>query len=286
MIYIICVIKHITGGATYYRGFETCTESTLVMTSTKLIHILKNTKIQIVNASLQGDNVVLKKWANSITIEEKRNIGSRAETEKFGSDYILIKKENDYYKVVDYLGNVYKIWIEDLKEYVESGNVANCSISSRSNRVSCQDTYRIKKDLNFERLIASKYDGFVAKTLMLSCGNMTFNYAIENDVVQLTKYTGSSREVIVPPFVTAIGKDAFKGKGVNSVKFSNGLKIIGEMAFHPGGKSSGLDQIEIPETVELIANNAFMGNHIMDRADGTLNMKRFKLLGDKTIILQ
>ena len=90
-----------------------------------------------------------------------------------------------------------------------------------------EDVYEIEEDREFEKIIQSKYNSFIAKTVMLGYAGITFEYLVENYEVILTKYTGTSNDIVLPPFVTAIGKAAFAHKNVVRLKLNNGLKIIG-----------------------------------------------------------
>ena len=110
-------------------------------------------------------------------------------------------------------------------------------------------------------------------------------YEIENSEVRLKNYTGSNNDVILTQFITAIMKDAFRGKYIKTIRLNHGLKVIGEAAFYHAGSSSSLESIEIPETVEIIGDDAFTGNRKLAKTDGKINTERFKLLSDKTVVL-
>ena len=98
-------------------------------------------------------------------------------------------------------------------------------------------------------------------------------------------YTGTNTDVILPPFITAIKDEAFKKCDITSVVFSKGLKVIGSEAFCTR-RMKGIDQVEIPSTVALIGEGAFMGNAKLSQIDGSINKERFKLLNTKTIVLE
>ena len=60
MVYIICIQKDAKDKIMGYRAFETSSESALELTTDSLKSILMNNVIQVVNASIQNDNVVIK----------------------------------------------------------------------------------------------------------------------------------------------------------------------------------------------------------------------------------
>lgn len=72
----------------------------------------------------------------------------------------------------------------------------------------------------------------------------------------LTKYMGSSSEVVIPNGVTSIGDNAFRGcKCVTSVNIPEGVTVIGNSAFR---LCSELTSVTIPDSVTSIGSYAFM----------------------------
>ena len=61
------------------------------------------------------------------------------------------------------------------------------------------------------------------------------------------------RNVLLPKSIVKIGKQAFKGSGIDHIDLPIGLKQIGESAFY----KSSIEYIRIPPTVEAIANSTF-----------------------------
>ena len=287
MLYVICILKRDSENVELYRVFDTCSDSVMLVKPELLKSIIINTSTQVVNASIVDKNIVLKDWVNGIATEEKIFKSKDSGDERSGPLYVLLATENNICKVIVSDGRITRINKENFKILVENGEVANCSIGELKGvtKIKTEDIYKIQKDAEFEKIIASKYESFIAKTILLGYKNITFNYDIENHEVRLSRYTGLNKEVILPPFITAIMKDAFRGTGVKAIKLNHGLKVIGETAFYPGGRSTGLERVEIPESVEIVGNSVFMGNHNLANSDGTLNTQRFKLLGDKTVVL-
>jgi formylglycine-generating enzyme required for sulfatase activity len=81
----------------------------------------------------------------------------------------------------------------------------------------------------------------------------------DNGGVKIIKYTGSKKEVNIPPSiqnnqVTGIGKSAFQGnKNITRVTIPNSVTSIGNNAFF----GSGLTRVTIPNGVTSIENNTF-----------------------------
>ncbi|SHK08827.1 Leucine rich repeat-containing protein [Hathewaya proteolytica DSM 3090] len=86
-------------------------------------------------------------------------------------------------------------------------------------------------------------------------------FTVENGVI--IAYSGTSKELVIPDMVngqviTAIGKKAFSGKKITSIKLPNTLESIGEMAF----ASNSLTSLELPSNVKVVGVGAFMVNNI------------------------
>ena len=158
------------------------------------------------------------------------------------------------------------------------------NIIDGNKKIKTEDVYTIQKDKEFEAIIAEKYNNFIAKTIILGYKDTSFEYEVENKEVRITHYIGINRNVIVPPFITAIGKQAFRDSAIETIKFSEELRIIGNEAFNTYRKDS-IKQVEIPSTVSLIGNNAFKGNIKLSNLGGGIRTKYFKILGDKTVVL-
>ncbi|MBR6186284.1 MAG: leucine-rich repeat domain-containing protein [Clostridia bacterium] len=73
----------------------------------------------------------------------------------------------------------------------------------------------------------------LAVCLLSGCGpteSKPEEFTIEDGVV--TGYKGNASEIVIPDGVTAIGKEAFKGKDINSVSIPDSCTLIGSRAFY------------------------------------------------------
>lgn len=269
-----------------YKVYDTCSDSVMMLKPEILRSILIAGKIPVVKTTIQDNQIILHDWVNNVGLEIGES-ESGLERKFTGAKYVLIAKIGSLYKVVDYSGNIFNISSEVLKDTIESKNVANCTTGNIDGKLKIKttDIFEIVKDKEFESAIESRYKSFIAKTLLLGVGDMSFKYEIENKEVRLEEYTGSSKDVILPPFITAIMAGAFVNSNITSIKISSGLKVIGKRAFLIASKFKGLNHIELPETVELIGESAFAGNTKLFKANDTLDTSRFKLFNSNTVIL-
>ena len=291
MLYVISVLRNKRDEIVMYKVFDTLSHSLMELDKNILINIISNTEIQVVNASIQNNEVILHDWINGIS-SEKYDYNDYYKLKQSGSKFVILSREKDIYigaeyRTVDYTGKLTYRRINDLTNILESSLVANCRSKDVNGKLklSLEDAYIIKNDRKFKKLIDSKYDIFIAKTLMLGHKDMTFNYEIENDEVRITKYTGTDTEVILPSFITTIEKESFAFKDIKKLDLNEGLKVIGNEAFIAVGEDNLLDQVEIPSTVELIGVGAFHGNIKLFKKDNTLNTEKFKLRNNKTMVL-
>ena len=285
MIYIISMIRSDSTRIMHYRGFDTCSESVILMGPDLIKDLIENTSIKIENATILDNNIIISKWIKEIHTISEEIVDDKVVNRHYGAKHIIIGKIDSGYKVVDYMGKVAVVYEqEEIKELVKIGSTANCRIiaSIDGEKLETIGVHNIQRDVAFETLIAAKYSRFIAKTKMLGFGAVTFDYIIENSEVKLKKYTGTSQDIILPPFITVIMKDAFRIKGIKNLKLSEGLKIIGTHSF----ACSGVERVEIPSTVELICEGAFYGNDKLFNSGCNINTDRFKLRNNKTIILR
>ena len=70
----------------------------------------------------------------------------------------------------------------------------------------------------------------------------------------LTEYDGTDSAVVIPKGVTEVGERAFYRAPVTSLKFEEGVKVIGQSAFSP---CSNLKDITLPESLEELGEFAF-----------------------------
>ena len=277
MIYVICVLKSSIGKITSYRLLDTCSDSTMIVGPQILREIMINTNIKIVNAITKDNKIILKGWARGLGVLKEYGYDSTLS----GAKYVLLAtRDNARYKVVrSEDGSILNIEPEHFKGLANIGEIANYSRFTKT-----KDTYSIKTDKEFEASIYTKYKSFLAKALLLGLGDLTLDYEIENHEVRLRRYTGKTKNVILPPFITAIMTNAFKDTEVETIKCNSGLKVIGAKAFAHVGYEE-LERVEISETVELVGEEAFMGNYKLNRHDIGLNTDRVKILNNKTFLI-
>ena len=282
MLYIIEVIGHIVDGKTEvmrYKALDTLSASPMLLTPDQLKTIFSSSSIQVANATIQDNEIKVSDWVN--------NIGTYRTTDNDHKKYnlILLSIENDRYKITDYRGDmISEISFTELAECIDRRDVANCTLNKAGLKIRGIDTYEIISDEKFKATIASKYETFIAKSRLLGYGDISFDYEIENKQVRLRKYTGSSANIILPYFITAIADEAFSGKSIEKISLNEGLAVIGRGAFASSGNKTSWRSVEIPSTVELIGRGAFYRQDKLLNVDGTLNMDRVKLRNIDTII--
>ena len=277
MLYIISIAKYSDKEHTRYLALDTISDSVSALQLDELKNILLNSNIQVINARLQKDKLIIKTWSNNITTFDNTKMTSACN----GAKYILLaSKEDGMYKIVDHHGEVSTICGTSLADIAKYKGIANCSTKMKT-----EDTYKIIKDEEFEVSIKLKYEAFIAKTRILSIGDISFKYDIENQEVRLVQYTGSSTDVVLPSFITSIKQNAFYKSNIKTIKLNEGLKVIGTRAFVTKEADGLLERIEIPESVELICNKAFVNNSKIVKTNGRLHADRFKLRSSKTIVL-
>ena len=283
MLYIVSISKGETGAILHYRGFDTYSESSMLLAPERLKAIILHTDIKVVNAKVENNELVLNNWVNEIHTEstELTVIDNKVVDLHHGANFVLLAKRSGKYKLVGFRGNVYTF--ECIEDTVRAREVANCRLIRDRGliRVESADAYELQNDAEFEETIEKKYKGFLAKTMLLGHQGITFDFKIENHDVKLTEYTGSNKHVILPPFITSIMKEAFRRKGIETIKFSEGLKSIGAKAFVHGN----IARVEIPESVELIGTGAFGNNPKLFKNTGAINDDRFILRNAKTVVM-
>ena len=92
---------------------------------------------------------------------------------------------------------------------------------------------------------------------------MDFEYEIKNNKVTITKYTGTSKDVVMPNKmenlpVTTIGKYAFADNKLTSIVLPKTLTTIGEFAFW----TNKLTSIVLPKTLTTICAGSFLDNEL------------------------
>ena len=251
MIYLIGVRKLFN--KTNYTLIETETESFFTWDSKLVEKLLSKTTIK--NVRLIDGEIKIKNWCNDLSCVKLSIV--------LGSEYTLLCKiDEDKFKITSSAEMVEYINAAQLKRYIQESKIANCSVINGEYK--SIDTYNVTKNIQFEQYISNQYERYIAMT-RLTGQNTTFNYVIEGREVKLRKYTGTSKKVIVPKFITSIMSRAFMGSDITEVKLEQGLKTIGSLAFN----NCELYKITIPETVEFIGLGALYGNRelVADRGD-------------------
>ena len=266
-----------------YRVIDTLSESYMLILPTQLESIIATSNIQVANAIIHNSKIQVNDWVKKV-IEGPTSI-NKEDSEK--CSVILLAKEGNKYKVADYTGEIGKISFKQLEERIHGRKVANCSIEDIKNgQIKGIDTYEIIEDKKFETETESKYEAFIAKLGLLGYGDMSFEYEIENHQVKLKKYIGSSTNIILPSFITAIMEKAFEDVDMDTINLNEGLEVIGRLAFGCRRRLEELNRVIIPSTVQLIGNEAFYNHSKLYSTDIRLNMSRVELRNSNTIIVR
>ena len=277
MLYIINIIKSEAGKKIYYyRVFDTCSDYSMLIKTDMLRRIILENNLSVVNAYIKDNKIIIKSWSNGTAIMVLTSKGAEKYSDNTGPKYVALAKENNTYKIVDFMGNINKINKNQLMDLVKLKEMAN--LDTLKNET--EDVYEIIKDEEFSNLIESKYKIFTAKIMMLTYKSDTFDYEIENTEVRLKNYTGTTKNVIIPSFVTSIMDGTFTNIGLEMIEVHEGLKVIGSSALATAGLKT-LDRIEIPETIRLIGYHAFWGNDKLIKPNHTLNTDRFKITNEE-----
>ena len=250
MIYIIG-IKQIEDGRRYLC-FDADTESPFELDTDEL------TNYKIINMKFINNEWILDQYFNEIHHSTKRT--------SYGSDYILLcKLAENIYKIVDYTGKVEYILDKQLLHHVRNGSIANCKIEDE--KIISIGTYKVTENAAFIQHIKEKYELYIAKTSLLGY-NMSFDYIIEGDQVKLVSYTGTSKRMIIPKFITTVIDKAFWKSGIETLTFDIGIKHIGRFAF----AGCNISEVIIPDTVEIMGKSAFFDNKkLYSINDGYIN---------------
>ena len=295
MVFIICLLKFESATddeIIRYRILDTISESNMWVTSIRMRNILENKVTHVVNADLHNGKIRLKDWVYNITVrivEESYNkLSKLTELTDDRCSLMLLSKAGNNYRVVNYKGIIQRMAYDELKSCINKEEVANCSIKDNAEKseINGKDTYEIIEDKEFSKNIDKKYEIFIAKALMIGYGDVSFIYRIENQEVKLRKYVGSSRNILIPSFITGIMGGAFANKIIDTLDLNEGLKVIGSRAFEQEILTGKLDRVEIPSTVELVGYKAFNNNDSLFDSSGMLTKHKFKLRSNKTIVLE
>ena len=110
---------------------------------------------------------------------------------------------------------------------------------------------------------------------------MSFKYTIENNQVKIMRYTGATKNVILPNFITTIAESAFFRCKIETLVLNEGLKYIGCCAF----EENNLSEIVIPQTVEFVGVGALRGNKRLTDHYGDYREATVKILNPKALII-
>lgn len=232
------------------RVFDLRTD-TMFQTDLDTLGKLYNKGVQIINADIS--NGALKIDSNKYGNFEKSLLVAVIDNSKF-----VIVRPN---------GNIMSKSEEALIELVKAGEVANCSI--RGNKVVHNKVYKINTNNELKRRVEEDYERFIKKSLTLGM-DIGFEYEVVGDLVRLTKYTGTDRSTIVPPFITDISRGAFYTSNIiENISLGGGIKTIG-----PDALGRSVKKIDVPSNVNYIHQNIAM-KHIV----------RYNLKSNDTIVL-
>lgn len=247
MLYITEIHKSQTG--TRYKLYDTHTGSARLC-SYGFIYRYIRTGTEIKNATVVDGTLVIKKWPNSIK--------TFVNNEQSGCNNILIAKISDNkFKIVSNTDGELLIDDTDLKKLIVGNNVANCSYEMKQGEVVYKsiDTIDVTEDIEFNNYIEKQYSVFSAKSSLMGI-DMSFDYEVEGKEVRLIKYTGTSKKVMIPSFITSIKWAAFFDQQIEHLKLTEGLKYIGESAFG----YNRIGSLEIPDSLVLYWDGAFDNN--------------------------
>ena len=233
-----------------YHLFETHTESFISGESDFVIQLLEKYNFEAVNFCIGKGKIKVKQWPHKIRTTSDSSSSLR-------SLYILLTKQNEQtFKIVSSNGRVHNAYSDALKTFIRQDQIANCNFIRAENLYKSIDTYKTDKDTKFEKYIDTKYEEFRAKTLMVGL-DISFRYVIEGKDVKLTNYTGTSRKIIIPSFITTIGPKVFRNIGIAELILSEGLKYIGCEAF----RDKEIAKVKIPKSVKIIGRLAFYSSN-------------------------
>lgn len=269
MLYVTGITER-EEGLRYYI-FDNYTDSTIIDDNGIILKELLQRKYEVINAKLVNGDIEVKEWTYKLYQDIDRN-------RKINQFVVVGKTINNMYKTVLAYGYFQYINEEELNKYVDNDSIANFIQTDTGYELI--DTIDTTVDTEFSAFIENEYKRHIAKVSLLGI-DMSFEYRIDGDRVTLTEYTGQSKHPILPNFITDIGKYAFKSTKIESIKFNKGLRAIGECAI-VGCK---LTEVTIPETVEIIYQDAFRSNKIM-HINSKLDTTKIKLLNENTLVIK
>ena len=266
-----------TDGALKYNLFETHTESTIACEVKHIGKLVKKHGMILKNATINDGELKLNKWPHSM-------INSSMRFRDYYGDILLAKTNDNRFKILVANATIQYISERELKSRILEGQLSNCDYLKDNTETIFKsiDTTTITRDKSFEKHIAKKYEEYIAKTKLLGMSS-EFSYTIEGKEVKLKKYTGTSKKIILPGFITTITGNAFYGLKTEEVNLNDGLMYIGSSAF----EYNNIESVRIPGTVKFIGSNAFSGNTALMKTKVVNRSMKPKIIGynEKTFIL-
>ena len=255
-----------------YYLFETNTDSLLHGDTKFVIELVEKYKLKPKNFILKNNQVEPSSWPHAIR-------STSEQCGDFRATYILLSRENEQrFKTVNSDGDVFYTNENELKTLIQRSVMANCSLEKGIYK--SIDTYSISNSVNFEKQIASKYEAFRSKALLTGI-DISFKYKIEENRVNLLDYTGTSKKVIIPSFITIINKQAFKEKEITELSLNSGLRYIGNEAF----RESRIYHVDVPNTVRFIGKLAFHSNNRSVQNRYIYNKDEINVLNSNALII-
>ena len=270
MLYVVSTSKDMDDSIRY-RLLETGTESIFSVTE----HVLK--KLKLVHG-LDIKNIVFKipkkgseNWWNNIKCEKSAT--------NSGAEYTLLcEVGKDTFKIISEDEFISYISFEQLRVYTEQSRLTNCYM--HNDKLVPINTYTTTKDNQLEQTVDTQYKRYEVLSTMLG-SKMSFEYIVECNDVRLVKYTGISKNVIVPKFITAIKKNAFHRTSIETITLEPGLKSIGSHAFD----ECDLAEITVPETVDFVGTWAIDHNKKLRTQEREFKKEKIIILNGKAAVL-
>ena len=263
MIYIIGVKINLNEESeTVYRLYESHTESIMHGKIQFLQSLNANRELEVKNMHTENEILQLNNWAQ--TLMEMKDATKISQTR-----HILIGSDKERFKIVSNYGTAKYINSWELKKKIENNEIINCEAIKTDNGITYKstDACNINTNAKFIEYIKTKYKEFRSKAIILGL-NIRFEYDIEGDEVRLANYTGTSKRVIIPNFITAINEYAFQDSGITELTLNTNLKYIGGYAF----EKNPLTSVQIPQSVQFIGQQAF------DIEDNAIELSNSKTL--------
>ena len=273
MIYVVSISSY--GDINRYTFLESTTESFFEGNEEVVIDLVSKQMLDKRHMSLVTGET------DKIWFHDTQRLHTESNIE---STYLLLCEiSNNAFKLVRYNYNdifCREVVIRNRKELVRLtrlNKVVNCRI--RDGKMESVGADTLTKDTEFAEYIDKQYKRYTAMTAILGC-EMSFDYTIEGKEVKLQRYTGQSKRIIIPNFITAIMGSACFGQEIEALTINNGLKAIGNYAL---GKNK-IPEVSIPDSVGFIGINAFIDNRGLTNYPGSYTEK-IRLMSDNTAAL-